>query len=117
LGAALGLVPSALSLIVLAAHFLRRGAVLPTSVCLALLALLWVRRPWAARTLQATLVLATIEWGRTLAGLVSARRAAGEPWERMAAILGAVAVMALVAALALELPTLRQRFGRPARRA
>jgi hypothetical protein len=111
-GTVLLMLPGAISLLVLAAHFLRRGAVAPMALCVALIVLLWVRRRWAARTLQAALLLAALEWGRTLAALVPERRAAGEPWERMAAILGAVGLLALLAALAFELPALRRRFGR-----
>ena len=108
------LLPAALSLLVLAAHFMRRAQSPAVFACLALLALLWVRRPWATRTLQAVLLLGAAVWVRTLIGFVSARRAAGEPWERMALILGIVAAVSLLAALAFELPALRRRDGRTA---
>jgi hypothetical protein len=107
------LVPAALSLLVLAAHFLRRSEPLPVMLCLAMLCLLFVRRPWASRALQVALLLAAGEWIRTALALVPARRAMGEPWERMAAILGIVAAVALLSALAFELPALRRRHGRP----
>ena len=106
------LVPAALSLLVLAAHFLRRSEPLPVMLCLAMLWLLFVRRPWASRALQVALLLAAGEWIRTALALVPARRAMGEPWERMAAILGIVAAVAFLSALALELPGLRRRYGR-----
>jgi hypothetical protein len=112
LSAFLLLLPGALSLLTLGAHFLRRGALLPMLSCLALVPLMGVRRPWAARTLQVALLLAALEWGRTLAALVPARRAAGSPWERPAVILAAVGLVALLSALAFELPALRRRFGR-----
>uniref|UniRef100_A0A832I1I5 Uncharacterized protein n=1 Tax=Eiseniibacteriota bacterium TaxID=2212470 RepID=A0A832I1I5_UNCEI len=112
--AVLLLLPAALSALILGAHFLRRGHLPATAACLALLALLPLRRPWAARVAQAALALGAIEWLATLAGLVSARRAAGEPWARMAVILGAVATLALAGALLFETRALRRRFGRAA---
>lgn len=112
LSAFLLLLPGALSLLTLGAHFLRRAAPAPMLLCVALVALMWVRRPWAARTLQGALLLAALEWSRTIAALVSTRLAEGAPWQRLAVILGAVALVALLSALALELPALKHRFGR-----
>lgn len=110
------LLPAGISLLVLAAHFLRRAESLPMLLALGMVALLGVRRPWAARALQVALLLAAGEWVRTLMALIPARRALGEPWERMAVILGCVAAVALLSALAFELPALRRRNGRlPAR--
>jgi hypothetical protein len=81
--------------------------------CLGLLVLLGVRRPWARRALQAALGLGAVEWLRTLVAGVNARELAGEDWRRLAAILGAVAALAVVAALALEAAPLRARFAPP----
>ncbi len=106
--------PAGLSALVLGAHFLRRGNTPLVVICLALVALLFVRRVWAARVVQAALVLAAAEWVRTLAVLLPERRAAGEPWVRLVAILGAVALVAIVGALLLEARPLRAHFVRGA---
>ena len=106
--------PAGLSALVLGAHFLRRGNLPLVAACLALFLLLFVRRAWAARVVQAALVLGALEWLRTLAVLLPERRAAGEPWVRLVAILGAVALVAVVGALLLETRALRARFGRGA---
>lgn len=106
------LIPPALSLLVLAAHFLRGGDVLPLLLYLGLFALLFVRRPWATRTLQIALVLGALEWIRTGMELVPAGQAAGQPWQRMAAILEVVAWVTFLSALLFELPPLRRRDGR-----
>lgn len=106
------LVPAGLSLVLLAAHFLRRGALLPMAICLALLALLWVRRPWSAHALRLGLALGVLEWLRTAATLSAERRALGEPVARMVVILGAVIALALLGLALLEGATLRRRFGR-----
>jgi hypothetical protein len=110
------LLPAALSLLVLAAHFLRGGMSLPVIMCLVLMGFLWVPRPWATRTLQIVLVLGAAEWIRTTMALVSARQVTGAPWERMAMILGIVALVTFASAAAFELPALKRRDGRAAER-
>jgi hypothetical protein len=105
------LVPAGLSALALGAHFLRRGQVAGLVACLALFALLFVRRAWAARTVQIGMLVAALVWAQTLHVLLPARRALGEPWVRTAIILGAVAAAALLSAAAFETRTLRARFG------
>jgi hypothetical protein len=100
----------ALALLLLAAHFARATAWLPAVVSLALIGLLAVPRPWAARLLQAALVLGALEWVRTLWLLAAARAAAGTPWLRMALILGAVSLLTLASAWVFQLPAVRRRF-------
>jgi len=109
---ALLLTPAVLAALVLAAHFLRRGMWAGVLASLALVALLAVPRTWARRAVQAGLVLGAAEWARTLAGVAAERRAAGEPWVRMAVILGAVIAVTLAGAIALEARRLRRRFER-----
>ena len=108
--------PAALSLLLLGAHFLRVDAMVLVAVCLALCGLLLVARPWAARVVQAALVLGALEWLRTLTVLAMQRQHAGIPWLRMAVILGVVAALALLAAWLFQTPRLAQRFGLGSRR-
>jgi hypothetical protein len=98
----LSLLPSVLSLLLLGAHFFRGGHLFMTALALASLGLPLVRRRWAGRTLQVFLLAGAAEWCRTLWILSAQRMALGEPWLRMAAILGTVALLAALAALALE---------------
>jgi hypothetical protein len=102
--------PVILSALLLAAHFSRHG--LPTLVVLSLLLplVLLIKRPWAARAVQAILVLAAIEWLRTLVVLMRARLAAGEDWVRMAVILGVVASVTLASTLVFRNPKVRERY-------
>ena len=104
------LLPAVLSLLVLAAHFLRGGHLVLVGLALAAAALVAVRRTWAARALQVVLALGAIEWVRTLAALVAERRADGRPFLRMAVILGSVALVAALSALAFRTRRLRGRF-------
>lgn len=108
---ALHLVPAGFALVLVAAHFLRAGLIPVTGLALGLLALLAVRRPWAGRALQGALVLAGLEWVRTLVVLAQQRQATGAPWVRMALILGAVAGLTFLAAWLLGRARPRRHFG------
>ncbi len=105
------LLPAALSFLLLSAHFLRSGELPVVVLSVAAAGLLAVRRPWAARSIQAGLFLAAAEWVRTIAGLTALRRAAGAPWIRMAAFLGATAALAVAAGVLFETKTLRRFYG------
>jgi hypothetical protein len=104
------LVPAGLSALVLGAHFLRRGDLALVAACPVLLGLLFVRRLWAARLVQLALLAGALEWLRALAHLLPARRAAGEPWVRLVAILGGVALLALLGVALFETRRLRERY-------
>ena len=106
------LVPTVLSLLVIAAHFLRAGQLLLVALALGSVGLVFVRRVWAARVLQVALALGALEWLRTLAALVAERRADGRPFVRMAAILGAVSLVAVLSASSFAGRRLKERFAR-----
>ena len=103
--------PVVLSLIVMAAHFLRGGQLTLVVGSLALIVLVLVRRPWAARLVQLALVLGTVEWVITLVRLASFRAQMGEPATRMAIILGVVAAVTLGSALLIQTRRLQRYYG------
>jgi hypothetical protein len=105
------LLPAALSLLALGAHFLRGGHPLLVLATLALLALLFVPRRWAARTVQAGLGIGALEWVRALVVLLGERRSEGLPYARLVVILGVVAAVCAASALAFRAPPVRRRFG------
>lgn len=109
---ALLLFPAMLSMIVLAAHFLRAGHLSIVLLVLAAIPPLFVQKPWASRLMQGVLVLGGLEWVRTTLLLARFRAEAGVPYARMVVILGAVALVAVVAALLFETRRLRTRFNR-----
>ena len=104
-------IPIVLSLLVLAAHFLRSWGLFIAVVVLGLLGLLAVRRPWVARLMQVVLVLGALEWIRTLVTLAMRRSDQGEPFLRMVLILGAVAAVTLASAALFETRKLRRIYG------
>ncbi len=106
----LQLLPVVLSLLVLGAHFFRAGHVVMVAVVLALVALLGVRRQWAARALQVALVLGAVEWVRTLVRIAAERVAVGQPMLRLILILGSVALLTASSALVFRTERMRRRY-------
>ena len=104
------LLPVGLSAVLIGAHFLRAGLPAATALCVLAPWVLLIRGLVAARLVQAGLVLAAAEWMRALVVLAAARSAAGEPWGRMAAILGAVALFTLASAGVFHARVLRERY-------
>ncbi len=104
--------PVVVSLLVLAAHFLRAGNEVAVAVLLLLIPALFVRRSWTVRLVQVALIVGALEWLRTLYVLAQMRAVQGEPYTRMAVILGVVAAVSLVSALILETKTMRSIYGR-----
>lgn len=108
----LWLFPPTLALALLGAHFYRAAAwPLVGLATLLVVAMLAWRRAWVARAVQWALVLGAVEWLWTAVVLVQARLALGQPWLRLALILGGVALFTAAAALAFGRPRLRARYG------
>lgn len=103
----------AFALLLLGAHFFRAALVPLTVVCLGLVALLFVRSAWAARTLQVALALGTLEWLRTAWEFAAIRVELGQPYGRLLVILGAVASVTALAALVLQTRAARDHFHIP----
>ena len=106
----LRLLPVMVSFVLMAAHFLRADNGALVAVCLALPLMLLVSRSWVARVVQLLLVLAGIEWLRTMVVLISRRQDAGEPWMRLALILVSVSLLTMASALVFRLAALRERY-------
>lgn len=104
-------VPIVLSLLVLGAHFLRDGNDFGVAAAVGLIALLFVRRPGAARVVQAALVLGALEWVWTIYELVQLRTAMGMPATRMMIILGAVAAVTALSAGLFQTRALQRVYG------
>jgi hypothetical protein len=105
-------IPIVLSLVVLAAHFLRYWSSIGVFAALLLIGLLFLRQPWVPRVMQVVLVLGTIEWLRTMYEIAHMRALHGQPYGRMLVILGIVAAVTLCAALLFQSATLKKIYGR-----
>ena len=104
------LIPTLLSLLVLAAHFLRGDQLVLMLITCAAPLLLLVRRTWATRLLQAILIIGALEWVRTTLQIQAVRIEQGRDWQRMATILYSVAAFTFVSALVFFLPPLRRHY-------
>ncbi len=108
------LAPAVLSLLVLAAHFLREGNVFVCAIHVAMaLTLLLQRRPWMPRFMQAFLAIGLVVWGLALSQFVHERQALGEPTLRLFVILGAVMAVDLLAIALLESRPVAAHFAKP----
>ena len=104
------LIPPVAAFLLLAAHFYRSENLLVSLACFLAILLVFVRRPWAAYTMQFCLVLGAIEWLRSTISLVQSRSAAGGPFLRLAIILGSVALFTALSALVFRTRRLRDHF-------
>ena len=104
---ALYLLPAALSALLLAAHFLRTGNFIVVAGLLALVPLLAVRRRWVPIVVRLTLWLGAGIWVYTLARFAVERVRLGEPWLRLAVILGGVAAFTALSSLPTWSPRLQ----------
>ena len=104
------LLPVILSLLVLAAHFYRAGNLILVVLIAASPLLLFIRSAWIVRVIQVELILGGIEWIRTIFRLVHIRQADNLPWERLAIILGSVAVFTILSALVFNSKALKTRY-------
>jgi hypothetical protein len=107
---ALRLTPIFICALLLAAHFSRADNLPMLVFSLAAPAILLLRRPWVARAVQIALVLGALEWVRTLVIIAGRRQEAGEPWTRMAIILGTVALVTVLSALVFRAKGLKERY-------
>jgi len=107
---ALLLLAPVLSLAVLAAHFYRSGSWWLSLACIALALLLTLPRHWVARLVQVALVAGAVEWLWTTFVLVQQRLALGQPWMRLALILGTVAVLTAASALVFRSGRIKSRY-------
>lgn len=91
-------VPAALALLMLGAHFLRGGNLLGMLLSLALLVPLFVPLAAAQGVVRWALYLGALVWVGALVQGVQLRLAFGEPWLRLALILGGVALFTALTA-------------------
>ena len=109
---ALRLLPVMISFALLAAHFFRAGFVVMAGISIIFPCLLLLKKTWVLRLVQAALFLGALEWLRSLYFLVQQRIEWGQPWLRLAVILGAVVLFTLLSALVFETKSLRKRYRR-----
>lgn len=106
----LRLLPVVISFLLVAAHFFRSGQLIFVILMLCMPLLMLVRKSWVPVVIQVVLLLAAVEWLRTLINIAQLRMHSGEPWVRMAVILAAVALFTAASGLVLRHAALRAWF-------
>lgn len=89
---------------------MRDGSEIGVVVAIVLIGILFVRRGWAARVVQAALMLGALEWVLTLYELAWTYTARGDPPARMYFIIGSVTAVTLVSALLFQTKTLKETY-------
>lgn len=95
-------IPAVLSLLVLAAHFLRMRFLPGVVLSLVFIIPLLFRVNWITRLTQAYLLLAALEWLRATMSLINDRQVEGTPWHRAAVILLSVETFTVISAILLQ---------------
>jgi hypothetical protein len=96
--------------LLLGAHFLRLGNLVLVAVCLCAPLLLLYRKRWVLIASQLLAYGAAAIWILSAVRLVESRLQSGQPWNLAAIILGAVALVTLLAGLLLNSRTVRERY-------
>jgi hypothetical protein len=108
------LFPFIFSAPIVGAHFLRSGNLLLAAVCALFPFLLLLRKPWVLIAGQVFAYLGSVLWVLTAVEIANRRILFNEPWARMAAILGGVALLTLVGGLMLNHKQVREHYHTPA---
>lgn len=93
-----------------AAHFFRAGSYGLVAISLATPLLFLYRKRWSLILLQLAAYGATANWLITILLLVQLRQQIGRPWTTAAIILGAVALLTLLAGLVMNTRDMRERY-------
>jgi len=97
-------------LLVLAAHFLRFGENGLAAAVVALAVLCFTREAWARIVCSVALFLGAFLWVETEIDFVQIRMAVGQPWGRLAVIMGGVCMFSLLGAWILSTEKAAARF-------
>ncbi|MBN2717841.1 MAG: 4Fe-4S binding protein [Deltaproteobacteria bacterium] len=102
--------PPVLSILILAAHFLRIGNWGATVAVLFFLSLFFWRHRWMLGVLRTGFALGTLFWLKITLDMILVRMALGEPWIRLSIIMGAVALLSATASVQLYSGSWTARF-------
>jgi asparagine N-glycosylation enzyme membrane subunit Stt3 len=96
--------------LMLGAHFMKASNLLLTLVYIIAPFILLIKKRWSLIALQALMYIGGGVWISTIIGIAQRRILSGEPWSRMAYILGAIALFTIVAGLLLNSPKVKEKY-------
>lgn len=107
-------IPALLCGAILGAHFLRQGSLIAALICLILpVTALILRRDWALTSTRLLLWTGAALWLLNGFRMAQDRLDRGEPWQRLALILGSVAVLTALSAWLLGDKAVQERMRVP----
>jgi branched-subunit amino acid transport protein AzlD len=98
--------------VLIAAHFLRQGAIVATVICLLAPLLFFYRRRLSLVVLQLAAYISAGIWVIAVVQIVQQRLAQGRPWGIAAMILSAVIVLTVTAGALLNSRSMREKYPR-----
>jgi hypothetical protein len=106
----LKIIPLIVASILLGAHFLRELNYLLAVVCILMPLLLLIKKRWGLLLLQVFTYAGGVIWVDTIITIARRRITYGEPWSRMAVILGAVALFTVFSGLLLNSQRVKKNY-------
>ena len=106
----LRLIPVILSFLILGAHFSRLS--LNSLMLLSILFpfLLFIKKAWIPKLFQLTLILAALEWLRSLYIYIQAYEDAGKSWTIVLLIMGGIALFTALSGLIFKNKSVRNKY-------
>lgn len=106
----LRLIPVILSFLILGAHFYRLSLNSLVLLSIVFPFLLLIKKAWIPKLFQATLILAALEWLRSLYVYIQAYEDIGKSWTILLMIIGGVTLFTLFSALVFKNKAIRKRY-------
>ncbi len=107
---AVRILPLILAFILLGAHFLRAGSLWGAVVMALIPLLLLFKSRWSWLVVQICLYLGAALWINTTIAIIQQRIGWGQPWGRVALILGGVTLFTIWAGVLLNSPQVKSRY-------
>jgi len=104
------LIPVILSFLILAAHFSRLNITFLVISALIIPLLLFIKKAWAARTIQLTLIAGAGEWIRIMFVYIDIRKETEQDWTRLAVILSVVSLFTLLSVLIFQSKSVKKNY-------
>lgn len=96
--------------LILGAHFMKASNYLLTLVYIIAPFILLIKERWSLIALQALMYIGGGVWISTIIVIAQERILYGQPWSRMALILGAIALFTILAGLLLNSPKVKEKY-------
>lgn len=104
------LLPVIISFLLLGAHFSRDGQPILGIVAIVFPFLLFIKEVWVRRLFQIALILAALEWLRSLYFYIESYELIGKSWNKVLIIMGSVALFTALSGLVFRLKSVKKKY-------